>query len=81
MLPARTSRIMYRLDPATTAVSAADVAVFPRADVTVGTIVGLPHVPVSESNVCPGGHGTEVGGIPVGAGALIYVITGNLLAL
>jgi len=80
MLPARTSRIIYRLDPATTAVSAADVAVFSRADVTVGTTC-LPHVPVNESNVCPGGHGTEVGGIPVGAGALIYVITGNLLAL
>jgi hypothetical protein len=71
--------IVYRLDPATTAVSTADVAVFPTADATVGTMADL-HIPVIESNVCPAGHGTGTGGIPVGAGALIYVISGNLLA-
>jgi len=70
---------MYSPDPATTAVSTADDAVFSTADVKVGTIVAL-HIPVIESNVCPAGHGTGTGGMPVGAGALIYVISGNLLA-
>jgi len=79
MLPSNTRIIVYKLVPATTAVSTADVAVFPTADATVGTTEDL-HIPLVESNTCPAGHGTGTGGIPVGAGVLIYVISGNLLA-